>query len=46
MRPVETIPGIVGGVKGGLIRGWVQLWHVIRTFANVTMYLPYSNSKK
>jgi hypothetical protein len=40
MRPVKTIPGIGGGVeiKGQWWNGWIQLWYIVRTFVNVTMY--------
>jgi hypothetical protein len=36
MRPVETIPGIGGG--------WIQLWYIVRSFVNVTVYPQYSNN--
>jgi hypothetical protein len=47
MRSVETIPGIGGrGNKGEWQRGWMQLWYILRTFVNVTMYSQYKNNKK
>jgi hypothetical protein len=24
-------------------RGWIQIWHIVRTFVNVTMYPQYNN---
>jgi hypothetical protein len=44
MRPVETITGMgVGEIKndGG---GWIQVWCIVRTFVNVTMYPQYNNN--
>jgi hypothetical protein len=32
--------------KGERWRGWIQLWCIIRTFVNVTMYPQNSNNKK
>jgi hypothetical protein len=46
MRPVETIPEMgVEEDKGEWWRGWIQLWHIVRIFANVTMYPQYNNKK-
>jgi hypothetical protein len=42
MRPVETIPGM-GEDKGELWR--IQLWYIVRTFVNVTMYPQYNKNK-
>jgi hypothetical protein len=45
MRPVITIPGMEGeGDKGEWWRGWIQLWYVVRTFVNITMYPQYNNN--
>jgi hypothetical protein len=39
MRHVETVPGMGGGgSKGEWCQEWIQLWYIIRTFINVTMY--------
>jgi hypothetical protein len=39
MRPVETIPGIEGDEgEEEWWRGWIQLWHIVRTLENVVMY--------
>jgi hypothetical protein len=44
MRLVETIPGMEGGgAKGEWWKGLIQLWYIVRTFVNVTMYLWYNN---
>jgi hypothetical protein len=43
MRHVETIP-LMGGIKENDGRGWIQLWYIVRTFVNVTMYLQYNNN--
>jgi hypothetical protein len=41
LRPVETVPGMGGGEsKGERWRGWIQLWYIVKTFVNVTVY-PY-----
>jgi hypothetical protein len=32
MRPVEAIPGMEGGGKGELWRGWIQLWYIVKIF--------------
>jgi hypothetical protein len=45
MRPVETVPGMRGwGDKGEWWRGWIQLWYILRTFVNVTMYPQHNNN--
>jgi hypothetical protein len=45
MRHVEIIPEIEGGGdKGEWWRVWIQLWYIIRTFVNVTVYLQYNNN--
>jgi hypothetical protein len=31
--------------KGEWWRGWIQLWYVVRTSVNVTMYSQYNNNK-
>jgi hypothetical protein len=33
------------GVEGEW-RGWIQLWHIVRTFVNVTMYPQHNNKRK
>jgi hypothetical protein len=39
MTPVETIPGMEGReLKENDRGGKIQLWYIIRTFVNVTMY--------
>jgi hypothetical protein len=39
MFPVETIPEVGGeGDRKEWWRGWIQLWYIVRTFVNVTMY--------
>jgi hypothetical protein len=43
MRHVETIPGMGEDNKGEWWNGWVQLWYIVRTFINVTMYPKYNN---
>jgi hypothetical protein len=41
----EISPGMVEGEIKGNDRGeWIQLWYILRTFANVTMYPKYNNS--
>jgi hypothetical protein len=32
MRPVETIPGMVGVGDKEWGKGWIQLWYIVRTF--------------
>jgi hypothetical protein len=32
--------------KGKLWREWIQLWYIIRTFVNVTIYPQYDNKKQ
>jgi hypothetical protein len=45
MRPFETIPGMGGEEhKGDWWKGWIQLWYIIKTFVNVTMYPQYNNN--
>jgi hypothetical protein len=45
MRPVETIPGMgIRGIKEN--DGGSELWYILRTFINVTMYPQYNNNKK
>jgi hypothetical protein len=47
MRHVETIPGMGGaeeGVKGEWWKRWIQLWYIVRTFVNVTIYPQYYNN--
>jgi hypothetical protein len=34
------------GGKGEWWRGWIQLWHIVRTFVNVTMHSQYNHNKK
>jgi hypothetical protein len=34
------------GDKGEWWRGWIQLWYIVRTSVNVTMYPQYNNNKK
>jgi hypothetical protein len=47
MRFVETIPGLGRGEdKGEWQRGWIQLWYIIRTLVNATMYSQYNDIKK
>jgi hypothetical protein len=39
MRHVETIPGMGEGMdKGEWLKGWIQLWYIVRTFASVKIY--------
>jgi hypothetical protein len=47
MRSVETIPGM-GAVRINKNDGgrWIQLWHIVRTFVNVTKYPQHNNNKK
>jgi hypothetical protein len=28
-----------------MIEGWIQLWYIVRTFENVTMYPKYNNKE-
>jgi hypothetical protein len=45
IRSVEAIPGMVH--KGEWWGGWwTQLWYIVRTFVNATMYSQYNNNKK
>jgi hypothetical protein len=45
MRPAETTPGMGRGrIKENDGRGWIQLWHTVRTYVKVTMYLQYNNN--
>jgi hypothetical protein len=47
MRPAETTPQMgVEEDKGDLWKEWIQVWCIIRTFVNVTIYSQYSNKKK
>jgi hypothetical protein len=47
MRPVETISGMgEEGDKGEWWKGWIQLWYIVKTFVNITMYPQYNNNKK
>jgi hypothetical protein len=40
MRPVKTVPGTGrGAVKENDGGRWIQLWYIVRTLVNVTMYL-------
>jgi hypothetical protein len=45
MRHGEIILGM-GEDKGEWWKGWIQLWYIIRTFVNVTMYSQYNNNKR
>jgi hypothetical protein len=38
MKPVETIPGMERGIKRECWRGWIQLWYIVRTLVNATIY--------
>jgi hypothetical protein len=45
MRPVETITGIWGGeIKENDGGGGIQLWYIVRTLVNVTVYTQYHNN--
>jgi hypothetical protein len=33
------------GIKENDGRGWIQLWYIVRTFINVTMYPQFNNNK-
>jgi hypothetical protein len=35
-----------GGDKGEWWREWIQLWYILRTFVNVTMYPQCKNNNK
>jgi hypothetical protein len=35
--PVETIPGM-REIKENGRGGWIQVWYIVRTFVNATMY--------
>jgi hypothetical protein len=39
-RPAETISGMGEEDKGEWWREWIQLWYIVRTFVNATMYPP------
>jgi hypothetical protein len=43
MRPIETRMG-GGDIKENDGGGWSQLWYIVRTFVNVTMYPYYNNN--
>jgi hypothetical protein len=36
----------MGGGDKEWRRGWIQLWYIVRTLINVTMYPQYNNNKK
>jgi hypothetical protein len=39
IRPVETVPGMGEERNNGeWWRGWIQLWYIVRTLVNITMY--------
>jgi hypothetical protein len=40
----EWRKGCLGGDKEEWGRGWIQLWYIVRTFVNVTMYPRYNNN--
>jgi hypothetical protein len=49
MRPVETIPGIGGGMikendGGGEFK--YSIFDIVRTFANATIYCQHNNKKR
>jgi hypothetical protein len=46
MRPFETVSGMGERDKGEWWRGWIQLWCIVRTFVNVTIYSQYNNKKQ
>jgi hypothetical protein len=46
MIPVETTPGMMGGGWRRMMEGWIQLWYIVKTFVNVTMYPQFNNNKK
>jgi hypothetical protein len=46
MRPVETIPRTGGEGKGEWLKGWIQLWYIVRTFVKITIYPQYNNNLK
>jgi hypothetical protein len=44
---VETIPGMGRRRnKGEWWRGWIQLWCIVKTLVNVTVYPQYNNNLK
>jgi hypothetical protein len=43
MRHVVTIPKIEDE-KWAWWRRWIQLWYIVTTFVNVTMYPKYNNN--
>jgi hypothetical protein len=45
MRPIVTIPEIGGWIGENVGKGWIQLWYIVRTFVNVTLY-PQDNNNK
>jgi hypothetical protein len=44
MRPAESVPGVGGGGIKENDGGWIQLWCIVTTFINVTMYPKYNNN--
>jgi hypothetical protein len=44
MRPLETILRMVGRKNNGeWWNGWIQVWYILRDFANGTMYSQQNN---
>jgi hypothetical protein len=45
MRSVESIPGVRGEENNEeWWWEWIQLWDIVKTFVNTTMYSQYSNN--